>query len=71
MRFGEPQLVQQPLEVIHDILEARRSTTGELTAIVSQHGRDDHIVLAREQPHNIAPNTLTAENAMQQNEWLT
>lgn len=46
MRLGEPQLVQQPLEVIHDILEARRSTAGELTAIVSQHGRDNHIVLA-------------------------
>jgi hypothetical protein len=46
MRLDDPQLVQQSLEVIHEMLDARRSMAGELTAIVSQHGRDDHIVLA-------------------------
>ncbi len=46
MRLGEPQLVQHPLKVVQNILDARRSTAGEPTAVVSQHGRDDDILLA-------------------------
>ncbi len=67
----EPQLVEQPLRVVDDMLQARRSHGGGPPATMPQHGWGDHVVVAGQQRCDVAPHPLAAQDPMQQHERLT
>ena len=66
----QAQLVERALGVIDHFLETDGLRTAGLAAKVPQLGRRDHVVVGCQRRDDVAPDTIRAEDAMEEHEWL-